>query len=95
MSNIYYGMKEKRVTIHEIENPFLLGNIRLTLTGSHSALIENYKGIVEYQPNSIILQSQKEMVTLRGGNLHILYYTKDEMKIKGNIELIEVKEMDL
>lgn len=88
-------MKEKRFTIHEIENPFLLGTVRLTLTGSHNAMIENYKGIVEYEHNRIILQSKKELVTLRGSDLYILYYTKDEMNIKGNIELIEVKELDL
>ncbi len=85
-------MKEKRFAINEIENPLLLGTIRLTLTGKHSAIIENYKGIVEYSSKSIVLQSKNEVVTLQGQKLGISYYTKEEMKVEGDIELIEVRE---
>ena len=85
-------MKEKRFAINEIENPLLLGTIRLTLTGKHVAIIENYKGIVEFNSNSIILQSKNEIVALQGQKLNIAYYTKDEMKVNGDIELIEVRE---
>ena len=85
-------MKEKRFTINEIENPLLLGTIRLTLTGKHCAIVENYKGIVEYSANSIVLQSKSEVVILQGQKLGISYYTKDEMKVEGDIDLIEVKE---
>lgn len=85
-------MKEKRLAINEIDNPLLLGTIRLTLTGKQCALIENYKGIIEYNDQIVIIQSKKERVTLRGTRLQIPYYTRDEMKILGEIDTIEVKD---
>lgn len=74
------------------ENPLLLGTIRLTLTGTGSALIENFKGLTEYSDTLIIVQSKNEQMILRGSLLSIPYYTKDEMKVMGNIEIIEVKD---
>ncbi|MDD6193722.1 MAG: YabP/YqfC family sporulation protein [Lachnospiraceae bacterium] len=85
-------MKEKRLAINEIENPLLLGTIRLTLTGTHCALVENFKGIIEYNDEMVIIQSRKERLTLRGTGLQIPYYTRDEMKVLGAIETIEVKD---
>lgn len=80
------------MAINEIENPLLLGTIRLTLTGMHCALVENFKGIVEYNDEIVIIQSKKERVTLRGARLQIPYYTRDEMKVIGEIKTIEVKD---
>ncbi len=92
-------MDRKRFAINDFylsdemtESPLLLGTIRLTLTGSKSVLIENFKGLIEYNDTIIVIQSKKEHVTLHGSKLCIAYYTKDEMKVSGNINKIEVKD---
>ena len=75
-----------------LENPLMIGMIQLTLLGNRSALIENYKGLIEYHDKLIIVQSKEEEVSILGDHLRICYYTRTEMQIAGNIEKIEVKE---
>ncbi len=65
--------------------------IRLTLTGNKIALLENYKGIIEFTNEQIILQSKSEEVRISGKHMQISYYTKDEMQVQGEIHSIEVK----
>ena len=51
-------------------------------------LIENYRGILEYTQNHISLQAKTCRVMIRGKNLHISYYTNEEMKITGLIDSV-------
>ena len=69
-----------------LENPLMIGMIQLTLLGNRSALIENYKGLIEYHDKLIIVQSKEEEVSILGDHLRICYYTRTEMQIAGNIE---------
>lgn len=89
-----FAIKDFSLSNETTENPLLLGTIRLTLIGSKSVLIENFKGLIEYNDTVIVIQSKKEHVTLHGTKLNICYYTKDEMKVLGNINKIEVKDYD-
>lgn len=75
-----------------IENPLMIGTIQLTLLGNRRALVENYKGLVEFHDRQIVVQSKQEQVRIAGDHLRICYYTRTEMSIAGNIERIEVKE---
>ncbi len=52
----------------------------LTVTGHSEAYIENYRGIIEYTEQRIRLQTKTCQMTLCGEQLHIDYYTEDEMK---------------
>lgn len=82
---------------HEDENKedaFLLGIIRLTLTGDHQLLVENFKGISYFDEKLIVVQSGKHIAAISGQKLQVQYYTKDEMLVMGNIEKIELKECD-
>ena len=85
-------MKEKHLAITEIESPLLLGTMRLTMTGKQCVLVENFKGIIEFNDEVVIIQSKKEQITLKGCGLQIPYYTKDEMTVLGDIHTIEVKD---
>ena len=58
-----------------LENPLMIGMIQLTLLGNRSALIENYKGLIEYHDKLIIVQSKEEEVSILGDHLRICYYT--------------------
>lgn len=61
------------------------GETKISLTGSGEAVIENYKGILQYTDSEILLQSLRGKVLLRGRNLEIVWYTSLEMKITGSI----------
>ena len=58
----------------------------ITITGKCEVYVENYKGIIEYSKNCIIIQTKVSRVTFSGKNLEIVYYTNTDMKITGEME---------
>ncbi len=65
-----------------------MGAIRITLTGNTDAWIENYRGILEYTDQKILLQGKKCRICLEGEKLSIDYYTNEDMKISGEISVV-------
>ena len=50
--------------------------------------LENYRGILEYTGERILLQAKTCQVCLEGTRLSIDYYTNEDMKISGNISAL-------
>ena len=66
----------------------MLGAVIVTITGNREAFIENYKGIIEYTTESIVLQGRSCKICLEGKGLSIDYYTNEDMKISGSIDAV-------
>ena len=77
--------KKQVVTALELAPDLNGGETKISLTGSGEAVIENYKGILQYTDSEILIQSLRGKVLLRGRNLEIVWYTSLEMKITGSI----------
>ena len=77
--------KKQVVTALELAPDLDGGETKISLTGSGEAVIENYKGILQYTDSEILLQSLRGKVLLRGKNKEIVWYTSLEMKITGSI----------
>lgn len=77
--------KESLVESLKLPKDICMGAIRVTLTGSQEAWIENYRGILEYSENLILLQGKTCQVCFEGSRLTIDYYTNEDMKISGCI----------
>ena len=77
--------KKQVVTALELAPDLDGGETKISLTGSGEAVIENYKGILQYTDSEILIQSLRGKVLLRGINLEIVWYTSLEMKITGSI----------
>ena len=77
--------KKQVVTALELAPDLDGEETKISLTGSGEAVIENYKGILQYTDSEILLQSLRGKVLLRGRNLEIVWYTSLEMKITGSI----------
>ena len=84
-------LKEKIVEAAEMPKDVTLKLPVLTLIGQSELLIENYIGIIEYTDTMIRIQTKTGPLKLTGSKLIILYYTNDDMKIKGHIQSIEFK----
>ena len=82
------GRKEQLVESLKLPKDMLLGASILTMTGNHELWVENYKGIIEYTTESIILQAKTGQIAICGCGLVIDYYTNEDMKIIGNIQCI-------
>ena len=80
--------KEALVESLNLPKDICMGAIRVTLTGSHEAWTENYRGILEYTGELILLQGKTCQVCFEGTGLSIDYYTNEDMKISGCITCV-------
>lgn len=80
--------KERIMDSLRLPKDIMLGASIVTLTGRTEAWIENYKGIIEYSPEQILLQGKNCQICFTGKRLSIDYYTNEDMKICGCIECV-------
>lgn len=89
MSKIKFNQfKENMVTTLELPKDLMYEAVIITATGQQEILVENYRGILEYTPESIKIQTKTCCVCISGKRLNIAYYTNEEMKICGFIKSI-------
>ena len=69
----------------ELPKDVSCGVVIVTVTGRRSLVLENYKGIVSYDDDCIVIQTRDCRVTVCGCRLKVDYYTNEEMKIVGFI----------
>ncbi|MBD5520444.1 MAG: sporulation protein [Lachnospiraceae bacterium] len=82
--------RQKEIIVESLKLPkdSMLGASIVSVTGNKEAFIENYKGILEYTSDSIVLQGKNCRICFQGKQLSIDYYTNEDMKISGVIEAV-------
>lgn len=60
----------------------------ISLSGNEEVWIENYKGILDYSQERIVLLLRKGRIIFQGRNMFITFYTSEDMQITGKIESI-------
>ena len=60
------------------------------ITGFEEMIIENYKGILEYEDYYVRVNTYIGIVNIHGFNLKLEKMTEDNLKISGRIESIEL-----
>lgn len=88
LASSFHKSRELIVESLKLPKDSLLGASIVTVTGNRDAFVENYKGILEYTTESIILQGKHARICFEGKNLSIDYYTNEDMKISGRIEAL-------
>lgn len=82
------GSRELIVESLRLPKDTMLGAAIVTITGNREAFIENYKGILEYNTEAIVLQGKNCKICFEGKQLSIDYYTNEDMKISGSIDAV-------
>ena len=80
--------RENLVTSLEVPGDLAMKETIVTLTGRSHAVICNYKSILRYQQEEIIVLGFRGKVAIRGKRLMIPKHTPEEMQIHGMISEI-------
>ncbi len=82
---IHNDLKTNMVETLHLPKDYVLGSAIVTITGNRELFIENYRGILEYTCESLMIQTKTCKIHIQGSRLAIEYYTNEEMKITGCI----------
>ena len=89
MKNLETTFSNQIINTCQLPKDVLAGAAVISMVGNTEILIENFKNIIKYQSDIIILQCKKNQMQLIGKNMNIELFTKEEIKIKGHI--LEIK----
>ena len=79
--------------ILEIPVELSTNNPKITIIGFERVLIENYKGILEYQEYFIRLNTYIGIININGFNLNLEEMTSDDLLVTGKIESIDFEDL--
>lgn len=87
--NRFLGQNMKKISEKlEIPPDVIDGATIVNVYGNQSALVENYRSIIEYSPNQIKLQGKHVKLMFEGERLEIDRFTPEDCKIRGNIQMV-------
>lgn len=63
------------------------------ITGFEEMIVENYKGILEYEENLVRVSTCIGIININGVNLKLEKMTEDNIKITGKIESLDIERI--
>ena len=86
-------MIRKLNEILEIPVELSTNNPKITIVGFERVLIENYKGILEYQDYFVRLNTYIGIININGFNLNLEEMTTDDLLVTGKIDSIDFESV--
>lgn len=88
-------MKKRRLDkILEMPEEVYSNTPKLTITGFNEIVLENYKGILEYEEFFTSISTHIGIVNINGYNINLEKMTNDDIKITGKIESVELERTE-
>lgn len=78
-------LKDQLVTALEVPADLAYGEPVVTVTGKHRAVVENYRSILRYTREEIVLLTLHGRLSIQGKGLTIPCYNEEEMEVTGHI----------
>ncbi|MCX8130269.1 MAG: sporulation protein YqfC [Clostridia bacterium] len=86
------NLKEKMTEVLELPKEVVLDIPKLVMLGNSNMIIENYKGIIEYDTNRIRVNTGMGIIKIQGNNLIIKEITSEDIMIDGKVITLEFLE---
>ena len=64
---------------------------KITITGFNEMIIENFKGILEYEDYYIRINTSLGIINVNGYELRLENMTNDDIKVSGKIEKFDIE----
>ncbi|MCI8636366.1 MAG: sporulation protein YqfC [Clostridia bacterium] len=88
-------MKKKRYSkidrILEMPKEVCTDIPKIIITGFDEMIIENFKGILEYEEFFVRINTHIGIININGFNLNLENMTNDDIKVSGKIESIDIE----
>lgn len=85
-------MRKRRLDkILEMPEEVYSNTPKLTIIGFNEIVLENYKGILEYEEYFASISTHIGIVNINGYNINLEKMTNDDIKITGKIENVELE----
>ena len=81
-------------SILEMPKEIYTNEPKITIVGFNEMLIENYKGILEYEEYYVKVNTHIGIVNINGFNLKLEQMTGDDIKIIGDIDSMEIEKTE-
>ena len=78
--------KEQMADLFSLPHDIVCGASNVSVIGSMRVIIENYKGLLEYNNEEILIQGKQCKIKITGCCLKIRCYNEEEMVIDGQID---------
>ena len=79
--------------LFEMPQEIISNETKITIMGFNQMIIENYKGILEYQDFFVRINTYTGNININGFNLYLKEMTQDDIMVTGKIESIEYESM--
>lgn len=87
-------MRKRRLDkILEMPEEVYSNTPKLTITGFNELILENYKGIIEYEEFFASVSTHIGIININGYSINLEKMTNDDIKITGKIESIELERL--
>ncbi|MDQ2085978.1 sporulation protein YqfC [Herbivorax sp. ANBcel31] len=83
------SIKEKMAEFLEIPKEIILDLPKTTMYGNKNMVVENYKGIIEYENDRLRINTNKGIIRVVGNKLFIKEITSEDLLIYGEITSVE------
>lgn len=83
------SLKEKFAEMLDLPKEIVLNIPRLTLVGNRDLMIENFKGVMEYENERIRVNTGNGVIKVTGARLLIREITSEDIIISGEIHALE------
>lgn len=90
-------MKKRKRALQKIDNILEMpkeiysDEPKITIIGFEELIIENYKGILEYEDYFIRINTHIGIININGFNLKLEKMTEDDIKVMGKIESLDIE----
>ena len=82
-------VKKQKLGFLEMPREVMTSDSKITILGFNQMLIENYKGILEYQDFFIRINTYIGIININGYNLILKEMTTDDIVVNGKIDSID------
>lgn len=84
-------MKSRIGNLLEMPNEITTNEPKITIQGFKELLIENYKGILEYEDFYVRISTYIGTININGFNLNLKQMTDEDIMVTGKIDSIDLE----